>query len=276
MKNWLIRVIPNSIRPLVQRLYYLPADTVDSLLDRRDELTPPKGMIYTGYGDFKKGSEEFLRYFVELCELRPTESVLDVGCGIGRIAIPLTKYLSSQGTYEGFDINPQGINWCRKKITPRYPNFRFRLIDVHNPRYNPRGRFRASDFRFPYRDSSFDFVCLVSVSTHMPLKEAEHYLREVSRVLKSGGRCLNTFFLLNAESTRLVESGVGKLRFKYRIDGCWTVDKKMPELAVGYDEELVRELYERSELKIIEPIHYGSWSGRANCRGYQDMLIAFK
>ena len=48
-------------------------------------------------------------------------SVLDVGCGIGRMAIPLARYLNTDGKYEGFDIIPENIAWCQRAITPRYP-----------------------------------------------------------------------------------------------------------------------------------------------------------
>src|SRR5688572_16099054 len=56
--------------------------------------------------------------------LKPGDDVLEIGCGIGRIAAPLTQYLRD-GTYQGFDIVPHGIEWCRRRITSRYPNFRY-------------------------------------------------------------------------------------------------------------------------------------------------------
>ena len=71
------------------------------------------------------------------------------------IAAPLTKYLTSAGTYEGFDIIEDHINWCKEKITMKFPNFNFKLVDLHNENYNPSGTFRATDFRFPYDDGYF-------------------------------------------------------------------------------------------------------------------------
>src|SRR4051794_26342926 len=55
--------------------------------------------------------------------LRRDEDVLDVGCGIGRTAIPLTEYLSEHGSYRGFDISRESIEWCSREITSRFPNF---------------------------------------------------------------------------------------------------------------------------------------------------------
>ena len=82
--------------------------------------------------------------------LKPDERVLDAGCGIGRIAVPLTEYLDESGGYEGFDIAPEGIAWCRENITPRYPNFRFQVADIYNKSYNPEGSQKADEYEFPY------------------------------------------------------------------------------------------------------------------------------
>ena len=47
-----------------------------------------------------------------------------------------------------------------ESITPWQPEpiYRFRHADVSNREYNPRGRYRGSDYRFPYPDGSFDAV----------------------------------------------------------------------------------------------------------------------
>jgi hypothetical protein len=60
------------------------------------------------------------------------------------MALPLTKYLSDSGTYDGFDIMRRGEDWCKNNITPRYPNFYFQFADVWNKEYNPMGRLKAA------------------------------------------------------------------------------------------------------------------------------------
>jgi SAM-dependent methyltransferase len=64
---------------------------------------------------FRIVGEQNVRQMRELAGLQPTERVLEVGCGIGRIAIALTQYLDG-GSYVGFDIVPHGIEWCRTRI----------------------------------------------------------------------------------------------------------------------------------------------------------------
>ena len=75
---------------------------------RMGNSLPPNSMIVDSGGGgpkvFKDVGESFVRYFVEIASLGRHEKVLDVGCGPGRIAMPLTKYFASDANYEGFDI----------------------------------------------------------------------------------------------------------------------------------------------------------------------------
>jgi ubiquinone/menaquinone biosynthesis C-methylase UbiE len=231
-------------------------------------------MIFAGRGDFKKIGEEFLQYFIEFGGIKPNERVLDVGCGIGGMAVPLTRYLDKGGSYEGFDIVADGINWCRKKITSKYPNFHFQLADVFNKNYNPKGRHKASEYKFPYENESFDFVFLKSVFTHMLPQDMENYLCEITRVLKRDGRCFITFFLLNKEALQLINAGKSTLDFKYEFGEFRTIDTNTPEAAVCYDEIYVLGLYEKYGLKIKQPIRHGNWCGRSNFLNGQDIIIA--
>src|SRR5437660_12267383 len=113
------------------------------------------------------------------------------------MARPLTKYLKG-GSYEGIDIVARSVQWCQRTYASRYPNFRFHFADIYNKVYNPDGKHQASEYRLPFETSSFDFVFLTSVFTHMLPQYMEHYLSEVVRVLKPSNRCLITYFLINA------------------------------------------------------------------------------
>jgi SAM-dependent methyltransferase len=234
-------------------------------------------MIFIGPGDFTAIGEEFLGYFKSLGGLQPHERVLDVGCGIGRMAIPLTRYLDPRGSYEGFDIVGEGISWCQKRITPRFSRFRFLHADVYNGLYNPKGRFRAKDYAFPYDDASFDFVFLTSVFTHMVPTDMESYLAQVARVLKPGGRCLVTFFLTSDETKDLMARGLSSLPMKDVADGSYSaIDNGTPEYDIAFPERQVREVYARRGLAIDGPIHYGNWCGRTKALSYQDIVVARK
>jgi hypothetical protein len=107
-------------------------------------------------------------------------------------------------------------------------------------------------------------------------KGVEHYLSEISRVLKSDGRCLITWFLLNDNSKQLIERGQSSLPFAYPIDGGLTTNLNIPEQGVSFEEQKVRELYARNGIRLRQPIYYGSWCGRAEHFDYQDICIGYK
>jgi len=126
---------------------------------------------------------------------------LDVGCGCGRVA----RYLLQKpiASYTGFDRHPGMIRWCRDNISRHARNFEFqyhsvksayRALDGHD------GAQAAGEFIFPYRDESFDAVLLASIFTHMPLEECAHYLKELYRVLRFGGKVLLSVFLTDGEA----------------------------------------------------------------------------
>lgn len=222
------------------------------------------------------GGQKLVKLFADLCGLGTDEKVLEVGCGGAGVALALTEYLSQEGGYEGFDIIPQKIARCAQLITPKYPNFRFHVADVYNKNYNPSGKSRASEYRFPFEDESFGFVFLTSVFTHMLPEEVENYLGEIRRVLTRGGRCFITYFLLNPDSVRLMESGKSRKIFGHDFGSYRAEDPDVPEQALALDETWVRALYARVGLDIIEPIHYGRWSGRSEFLTKQDVVVAIK
>lgn len=190
------------------------------------------------------------------------------------MAVPLTEFLSAPGSYEGIDIVRMGVEWCQENISPRYPNFRFQLADIRNAAYNPAGKYQASTYTFPYEDKSFDFVFLTSVFTHMFRPDVEHYVAEMARVLKKGGTCFLTFFILNNDSRRLISQRKINLDFKCELDGCFTAYPENPERAIAFDEVYIRWLLQKFRLTIQEPIHYGSWCRRRQFLSYQDIVIA--
>jgi SAM-dependent methyltransferase len=241
-----------------------------------EEMLPPSDGFSVGTGDFQAIGLSFVEEFKRSCDLAPHHHVLDVGCGTGRIAIPLTQYLSSDARYEGFDPVREAVRHCRKRISPSYPNFRFQLANLYNRNYSPWGRYKDSEYRFPYEDGAFDLVFAVSVFTHLLPEGTERYLEEAARVMKPGGNFLATFFLLNDASTEALDAGKSTIPFPGRYAVHRVEHPKIPEAAVAYDEAFVMDLYSKYGLKLTKPAGYGSWSGRApsDYEGYQDLLVA--
>lgn len=225
--------------------------------------------------EFIVAGKRNLHGFIKYGNLKSNESFLDVGCGSGRMAIPLTQYLKD-GNYEGFDINLNVIKWCKENIESKYPNFHFQFVNVENRHYNKNGILQSEDFKFPYDSESFDFVCLTSVFTHLLPTAVQNYLKEITRVLKKNGRCYITYFLLNENSKNRIHSGLTQMKFVHKFENFYSKFETNPERAIAYEEEFVKKLYQKFHLTIQEPIFYGSWSGIKNAEFGQDIIISHK
>ncbi|GAB4036266.1 class I SAM-dependent methyltransferase [Spirosoma gilvum] len=270
------QLLPQSLKKPLKQAYTGVIDYSELLFGLRDKLTPPRSKIFIGAGDFRAVGQEFKQYFIQLGGLKPEETVLDIGCGIGRMAVPLTNYLTSPGSYEGFDIVKQGIDWCQHRIAPRFPNFHFQLADVYNSHYHPNGQYQAHEYRFPFEDNRFDFVFLTSVFTHMPVRETAQYIAEISRVLKPGGRCFATFFLLNEESRRLMAGKHSQYNFQYELEGRYIFNLLDPDLGTAFDESWVVATLAQHGLTGPTSIYPGHWCGREKATTFQDIIVAYK
>lgn len=270
------RHVPFWVGRALRAVYYYGGDLRDTVLRRRDPLVPSRAKAaFIGDGDFAGLGRRFLDHFVTVGRLQPHHRVLDVGCGIGRMAVPLTGYLSPDGEYWGFDPVEQGIEWCRAHISSRFPNFHFYVAEVWSKSYNRRGRVLARDYVFQHDTGTFDFAFATSVFTHMVPPDVENYLTNIARVLKPGGTCFATYYLLNA-ATRQAAAAAD---FRYPADdggACMAVSKVEFEKAVAYDERYIRDLHARCGLVIEEPIRFGRWATPGGGPAFQDIVLARK
>jgi SAM-dependent methyltransferase len=229
-------------------------DLLDRVRGRRDVLVPPRRLNFVGPGDFVATGDEFLALF-RRAGLQPTDDVLDVGSGIGRMARPLAGWL--EGRYEGFDIIRAGIDWCTETISARHPNFGFTHVDVHNGEYNPAGTLAADAFRFPYEDASFDFAFLTSVFTHLLPAELAHYVSELGRVVRPGGTVFATYFLVDEGGA----TAGPEHDFRFERDGYRTLSEATPEQGVAYPLGEVRALHAGAGIPVAD-VWPGRWTGR--------------
>lgn len=233
---------------------------------------PPPESIFVGDGDYRTIGAEFLGHFVRIGRLMPHERVLDIGCGIGRMAVPLTQYLDPErGSYDGVDPVMDGILWCAQTITPVYPRFHFQRLDIAHPLYNPKGSLPGTEVQFGFANGSFDFVSMVSVATHLPPEELTVYLHEASRLLAPGGRLFLTAFAIDGQQA----TGQERLKFKRWQDGPgWYAIEEAPLAAAGIENEFLLSQTQAAGL-LVESLRPGHWRG-ISAAHYQDLLIATK
>jgi SAM-dependent methyltransferase len=207
--------------------------------------------------------------------------VLEIGCGLGRIAFPLRYILSPSGSYEGFDICQNKIAFLEKTFHKAYPNFRFIWADINNTLYNPKGQIRAADYRFPYPNNSFDIVYAASVFTHMLPEAAANYFQETARVLKQDGLCLFSFFLLDNYRPEQPRP-LGFARPDFNFDhpyGSYGEDFAIarlenPEEMTAYSLRLIERFAKQAGLELAQAPVPGLWSGSTSTWvGAQDLVI---
>lgn len=210
--------------------------------------------------------------------LLPFHNVLEIGCGVGRSAIPLSEFITD-GSYLGIDIIHAPIKWAKENISTRNPRFRFEHFDVRDDFLNLKGSMSTKDVTIPVQDQSIDLVIMWSVFTHLYRDEIIHYLNECRRVIKPGGRLWATWFNINADVLKSIQKHPRTnyaLTFNNPPDeqGCFLQYTQIPRGAIGYSTEAMTEMIHNARFKLARPYLKGGWSGAyedAECG--QDAMI---
>ena len=117
----------------------------------------------------------FREKIVRLARLEPGESVVDVGCGTGTLAIAAKRAVGAKGAVYGVDASPEMIARARKKAKRAG-------IEVVLE--------QAIAEALPFPDGQFDCVMISMTLHHLPSEARRRCVREIRRVLKPGGRLL--------------------------------------------------------------------------------------
>jgi SAM-dependent methyltransferase len=244
---------------------------------RNDPLLPPAHLRIYYYRTWQP--ERFAqacrdaRLELDLAGLRPEHRVLDIGSGIGNLAVGLLGHL--HGTYDGIEVHKEAVEWCRRAITPRSPTFRFHHADLASGAYNPAGQVASTKFRFPFPDGAFDVIYLGSVYTHLLPDDAEHFVHEVGRLLAPNGFCVASYFLLDEERRRAIGEGRSFMSFtvEHPSGVCLLHSSNSPEAAVAFDETFIRRLHDESGLRMRDVRRGRWWNGLSHD---QDVVIAVR
>ncbi len=124
------------------------------------------------------------RMTVDNAMIQPGDSVLDVGCGTGEVAL-LVKTRTKAGRVHGIDPAPEMIAVARSKAARKKLDVDFRV-----------GVIEA----LPFPDASLDVVTSSLMMHHLPEELKVRGLAEVYRVLKPGGRLLIADFMQPSQS----------------------------------------------------------------------------
>jgi SAM-dependent methyltransferase len=126
--------------------------------------------LWTGLSD--------VHSFLEILEqsslpLKPI-SLLDFGCGCGRLLRFLRGVPENVLRLHGADVNGEHVAWCREHLAP--------IAFTRNELTPP----------LPFADATFDALWSLSVFTHLPERVGDAWRAELARVLVPGGIAILT------------------------------------------------------------------------------------
>ncbi len=183
-------------------------------------------------------------------------SVLDFGCGCGRVARQLIQQRPRPQRYIGLDVHPGAIAWANENLSPAAPGFSFVHLDVHDPLVN-QDEQKPDVLPFPAPDESVTLVDALSIFTHIVERDLPYYLGEVARVLHPDGLVNAGFFLFEKSDFPALGPQHNALYG----------DAAYPKSAVFYDHGWLERTLEDSGLGVVEIAQ------RPQVRGYQWLFV---
>ena len=126
--------------------------------------------------------------------LKDFNSILDFGCGCGRLIRSLRPLCDPWASLYGTDIDQAAIAWCKDNIA----DASFSMNGANPP--------------LRYEGKSMDLIYACSVFTHLDAEDQFHWLAEMQRIMKPNGYLLLTF------------------RYRYNIDQIADPSRAQPDL----------------------------------------------
>lgn len=144
------------------------------------------------YNHSIESAKDLIKHFEKYKKLEGV-SVLDWGCGPGRIIRHLPSFMDKTCKFYGSDYNEKYIKWCKKNI----PNVSFETNELTPP--------------LNFERNSFDIIYGISIFTHLSREMHYAWFDELFRVLKPGG-----IILLSLQGNAFIKKLTESEKNKYK------------------------------------------------------------
>jgi ubiquinone/menaquinone biosynthesis C-methylase UbiE len=124
--------------------------------------------------------------------LRPTDTLVDLGCGTGRLAVHAIPALPD-GRYVGIDISDSMLREARERVRGIAGAGQCSVSWV-----------KQTGPVFALETGSVDVICAFSVFTHMEHEDTYRYLKNALRIVRPGGRFVFSCLPMNLKLARVV------------------------------------------------------------------------
>jgi ubiquinone/menaquinone biosynthesis C-methylase UbiE len=113
------------------------------------------------------------RKTIDLANIQPGNSILDVGCGTGDLTLLARECTGVAGKVHGIDASPEMIEVAQQKAARKHSNVEFRVGLIE---------------QLAFADGTFDVALSSLMIHHLPDDLQRRGLQELRRVVKPGGR----------------------------------------------------------------------------------------
>jgi ubiquinone/menaquinone biosynthesis C-methylase UbiE len=168
--------------------------------------------------------------------LRDGMSVLDFGCGSGRVAHALAKKVTLS-QYLGTDVVQKLLNYAKTKTPKNYVFVKHHELSI------------------PAENETFDFAFAFSVFTHLLQAEIYIYLEDIHRTLKPKGRYLFSFLeMTQANNWTIFNDTVAAQK-----------QNTLPHLNMFLSRDQIQVMAQNTGFKVLEFVDSGAphWGGHA-------------
>jgi SAM-dependent methyltransferase len=225
------------------------------------------------FKDFIKAGMLQKKILIKYAKLNQNSLVLDVGCGGGKLAYALRKFLKKKH-YFGFDVEKKTIDYLQKKF-----DFEFKFLNIQY--LKNKNKINASQINLDYKENFFDVITSFSIFTHQSPIVLNNYLRQFYKFLKPGGLTLNTFYLIDPDNCHAeyaksygYNPDISNNNEKYYLEkNTQYLDKeKIIHHDIFYNINFISNCFKDNGFELVY-YDLGIFSGKKSEYGTQDFLV---